>query len=432
MTASLRKFWLQIRASYWFIPAVLTLCAVLLATVTIWIDHRGKADWLWGTGWLRTTSAEGARGLLSVIASAMISIASTVFAITIAAVVYASGSYGPRLLSNFMSDRGNQVSLGTFIATFVYALLVLRTVRVADSANGTFVPQVSTLVATMLVLGAVLVLVYFLHHVPASIRINTVLGGIGRKLLKDIAKRFPLGDARGEALKPVAGDPVTATRSGYIQIIDFAALDKLAERHGATISLCLRTGDFAHPHIPLAEVARCRVDEEIASGVRDAFAFGDSRTSKQDLEFLFDELAEIALRALSPGINDPFTAITSLHWMGAALASLADRDLSCGPEREDFDRERVRPRPDSFEHFLARSLGTVRPAVAANHLAAKVCLDVIGDVAAGCLLEAQLDALHAEANRLHTQMLTFLEGPAREEVSERFRAVRQKLEKVRT
>jgi uncharacterized membrane protein len=428
MTANLRKHWLQVRASYWFIPTLLTLAAIALAVGTLWVDHNGLVGWLWGTGWLRTTSAEGARGLLSVIASAMISIASTVFAITIAAVVYASGNYGPRLLSNFMNDRGNQVSLGTFIATFVYTLLVLRTVRISDDLTGSaFVPQLSTLVSTVLVFCAVLVLVYFLHHVPASIRINTVLAGIGRKLLDDIAERFPHSQGAETAPELDRFRPVTAVGSGYIEIIDFAALDRLAKEHGAAISLCVRTGDFVHPHISLVELSGTATDEKLESGIRDAFAMGDSRTSEQDIEFLFDELVEIALRALSPGINDPFTAITSLHWMGAALASLADRDLSRGPEQQTFDRARVRPRPDSFEHFIERGLGAVRGSVAANPLATRVCLAAIADVGAGRITEARRADLAAEAERLFRQAMTVLQGPDRDDVSERFQEVRQRL-----
>src|SRR3546814_1525448 len=125
-----------------------------------------------------------------------------IFAITIAAVVYASGTYGPRLLTNFMTDRGNQLSLGVFVATFVYGLMVLRVVRAEDEVPATaadaaatylpgFVPQISLLIAVALLLLSVAVLVYFLHHIPASIRINSVLAGIGRRLLRDIEERFP-------------------------------------------------------------------------------------------------------------------------------------------------------------------------------------------------------------------------------------------------
>ena len=181
MRSSLRALWLSIKASYWFIPALLTLFAFALSIATTWLDRNGGSEWLSYLPWYEPSRPEGARAQLTVVASAMIAISSTVFAITIAAVAYASGNYGPRLLTNFMNDRGNQISLGVFIATFVYNLMILRVVR--DPGNGTssaaeaaaFVPQVSVLVSALSMLIGVGVLVFFLHHIPASIRSSDFL-----------------------------------------------------------------------------------------------------------------------------------------------------------------------------------------------------------------------------------------------------------------
>ena len=129
MRSWLRSLWLAVKASYWFVPGLLTLAAFLLALWTIHLDRTLDPQWLELLGASHAVQPEGARAQLTVIASAMIAISSTVFAITIAAVAYASGNYGPRLLTNFMNDRGNQVSLGVFIATFVYNLMLLRIVR---------------------------------------------------------------------------------------------------------------------------------------------------------------------------------------------------------------------------------------------------------------------------------------------------------------
>ena len=128
MIARLRALWQGTRASYWFYPALFTTSAALLAILTVWLDRHGAAQWLTSHEWVDEARPEGARNVLNVISGSMIGVASTVFSITIAAVVYASGSYGPRLLANFMEDRGNQLSLATFIATFVYSVLVLRVV----------------------------------------------------------------------------------------------------------------------------------------------------------------------------------------------------------------------------------------------------------------------------------------------------------------
>ena len=134
MIARLRKIWRDINASYWFLSALFALGAVGLALITLWLDRSGWSDFLSDVSWLQPARPDGASNILTVIAGSMIGVASTVFSITIAAVAYASGNYGPRLLTNFMEDRGNQYSLATFIGTFVFAITVLRTVRAEDEA----------------------------------------------------------------------------------------------------------------------------------------------------------------------------------------------------------------------------------------------------------------------------------------------------------
>ena len=424
LSASVRKVWLDLKGSYWFIPTILSLLAAGLSWLTIWLDLIGAGWWFQGTGWLESSGVEGARSLLTVIASAMIAMASTVFAITIAAVAYASGNYGPRLLTNFMNDRGNQISLGVFIATFVYALSVLRVVDSGDNDSGAggtevFIPQLSLFVASLMVIGAVGVLVYFLHHIPASIRINTVVAGIGRKLLEDIEERFP---EEFQGLEPIEGKPgvaVMPATTGYVEIIEFSTLSRCTEKWGATLSLKIRTGDFVHPGVPLVEVCGADVDEELVERIRSAFAVGSSRTRAQDLEYLIDELVEIALRALSPGINDPFTAVSAIHWLGAAMASLGGRSLCRGPEQDKYDPERVRPLADDFQHFLERAFGAIRASAAGSPIASKMFLDALALAEGNAASPERRRLIRAEAARLAEQAETVLEGPSIEDVRAR-------------
>lgn len=428
MRSSLRAAWLKVTASYWFIPSLLTLAAFVLALTTIHLDRIWGSEWLNAFTWFEGSRPEGARAQLTVISSAMIAISSTVFAITIAAVAYASGNYGPRLLTNFMNDRGNQWSLGVFIATFVFNLTVLRVVRDPQDAPApgesrtealtAFVPQLSMLASAASAIVAVAVLVYFLHHIPASIRINTVLGGIGGKLVRDIGERFPLQGGSSEPEERITGIAIPARSIGYIEIIDFAELDEIARKTELTIALRVRTGDFIHPHVPVVEVSQA-ADEKLQEQILDCFSLGESRTPTQDLEFLIDELVEIALRALSPGINDPFTAITSIHWMGAALAKLADRDLREGPEQESYEGARVQPLADDFEHFVQRSFGAVRASAAANPVAAKNFLTALSHVSIGATSAQRRAALRQEAEMLVQQAELELKGPALREVRER-------------
>jgi uncharacterized membrane protein len=272
------------------------------------------------------------------------------------------------------------------------------------------------LVSSTSVLLAVAVLVYFLHHIPASIRVNTVLAGIGRRLIRDIESRFPLEGGEGEPADGEGGETITARDVGYIEIIDFTELDRIARECGAVFSLRVRTGDFVHPHLPMLDLSGSAASEEIKDRIFACFSYGDSRTPAQDLEFLIDELAEIGMRALSPGVNDPFTAVTAMHWMGAALVKLADRDLRRGPEQESYDPARVRALADDFSHYIRRSFGALRASAAGDSIAASMFLQALAGVAAGSGSRERCAALLEEGRLLMRQARLGLEGPALETV----------------
>lgn len=440
MITRLRAIWADIDASYWFYPGLFAIAALALALFTVWLDRTGQTAWLNQVALIESARPTGARSMLTVIAGSMIGVASTVFSITIAAVAYASGNYGPRLLNNFMEDKGNQLSLATFIATFVYAVTVLRTVRgeeespavlaASDPLPG-FVPQLSLLVAYLMMAVSIMVLVFFLNHIPASIRVNTVLQGIGERLIHDIRKVFNKPN-RGHAaeIRPT-GRPIRTEKIGYIQIIDFERLDRLATKEGGRIELAVRTGDFVHPDMPLAYWK----DEELRSeppddAIRSCFALGGMRTPSQDLHFLIDELVEIGLRALSPGINDPFTAITALHWLGAATAELGQRDLtrSFGKAEKPEEDRLVLPN-DDFAHYVSRGFGSMRPSVAASPNAALVMFDTLRDAASALNDASRRQVLEQEGERLMRQARLNLEGPTLELIEARYHQFRQDMER---
>ena len=421
MTAEIRFFWARLNANYWFFPATFSILAAILAFVMIALDRSGSAEWLNDVSWLVPARPKGAADMLTVMAGSMIGVASTVFSITIAAVAYASGNYGPRLLTNFMEDRGNQLSLATFIGSFVYALIVLRAVRAEDETPATggdaaatalpgFTPQLSLLVAYILMALCVGVLVFFLHHIPSSIRINKVLEGIGQRLLSAIRETYPVEDEFSDAVEQEGGDPLTAWGTGYVQMIDFEDLEKIARDCGCTFSLKVRTGDFVHRDLPLMEIKGCK-PKQIEEKVRDCFTLGATRTPEQDPQFLIDELVEIGLRALSPGINDPFTAITSIHWLGAATSEIGRRDLRkdiCGEEAEDCP---VIPLPDDFSHYVKRGFGAMRSAIATSPTAAEVMLDALSNAAAPIKDKDRQALLREEGRQLALQVETNLVGP---------------------
>lgn len=433
MFARLRSTLFDINASYWFYPALFAASGLLLALLLVHVDRSGAAEFLSDWSWVSPARPDGASNMLTVLAGSMIGVASTVFSITIAAVAYASGTYGPRILTNFMEDKGNQLSLATFVGTFVYAITVLRSVRSEDEASlfvqdatataaPGFVPQLSLLIAFLLMICAVAVLVYFLHHIPSSIRINTVIEDIGHRLMRAIPERFPdCGEAEPPKGEPPEGARIENETTGYLRVIDFEGLRDVAREHELRLWLFVRTGDFVYPGREIIGLDCKSVPDEARRALIDCFAVGASRTPEQDLEFPIDELVEIALRALSPGINDPFTAITATHWLSAATIELGRRSL-VDREAEPWQEEQcVYPLRDGFDHFLARGFGAARSALASNRMAALVALDSLAAAIRSVEGQARPSMLRHEAARLLEQAECTLDGPDLQDVRARFR-----------
>lgn len=423
MKAPLLKLWDDVRSSYWFIPSLMTLGAIGLSFGAVYLDGRIGSKWLDGVSWLYANQPDGARAVLSTIASSMITVAGVTFSITIASVAYATGQFGPRLLTNFMQDRGNQVTLGTFIATFLYCLLVLRTIRSADEPAsgaapgadlvGAFVPHIAILVGIALTLASVGVLIFFIHHIPESIHISNVTAGIGHELNRKIETLFPqtLGRAPEEAGRNAAEDfpagfleeatPICAHGSGYIEHLDNKGLLHVAEAHDLLLRIEYRPGDFISEGLPLVYAwPPSHLDDGVKRRIHGAFAWGRQRTQAQDAMFLVNELVEIAGRALSPGVNDPFTAMSCMDWLGGALASLAGRDLP-GPFRYgDGGQLRVIAHPITFEYFADAAFNQLRPYVREDRNAALHMMKTIGEVGMRAEREAHREVLLEHAARL--------------------------------
>ncbi len=406
----------------------MALVAVLLGAGMVWMDVWLGTSWIKGVSWYQQIQADGAREVLSTIAGSMITVAGVVFSITIVALSYASGQYGPRVLTNFMSDRGNTVTLGTFIATFLYGLTVLRTIRAGEDDG--FVPQLAVMVGMLLALCSIGVLIYFIHHVSQTIHINHVVARIGEMLVEDAGKRFPdligkparqqKAQAAIPRIDPAAGC-VRATSTGYIQLIDETALLECAGRFNVLVRLRYRPGDFVMAGRILADITPAGAidDDDLSEAVRDCFSTGKKRTPENDIMFLVSELVEIAARALSPGINDPITAVTCLDWLGAGGTEFARRKLPHAARVDDEGAARVIALPVDFARFVELSFGRLRHYVAADPIAALHLLRVIGEVAAECRHREEVDTLQEEVVRFADMVEHRLEGADRDAVLRR-------------
>ena len=369
MRSRLLQLWESVRSSFWFVPSLMAFGAIGLSFATVGIDAGPVGESLANSvGWLWSGGAEGARSLLSTVASSMITVTGTVFSITIAALTLASSQFGPRLLRNFTRDTGNRVVLGTFVGTFLYCLLVLRTVR--DQDEGGFVPYLSVTCGVLLATASVGVLIYFIHHIASSIQAETVAAAVAAELKSDISRLgppAPPGPGDSEIQSPVLlpdrpAYQLRALGSGYVQNLDRDDLFHTAEDRDLTIQLLRQPGDFASQGEVLLRVWASQGDlsDDDAGRLLGCVSLGPERTPTQDVRYGVRQLTEIAARALSPGINDPFTAMGCADWLADALAELARRGVPSGVRRGADDAVRLMEQPIGFAEIARLSFEPFR------------------------------------------------------------------------
>lgn len=364
-----------------------------MAFVAVALDEAGTGDWLQRLGWSYTGGAEGASLLLGTVAGSMIAIAGTVFSMTLVALSLASSQLGPRLLRNFMRDTANQVVLGTFVATFVYCLLVLRTIRRADEVA--FVPHLSVSIGVLLAIVSIGVLIYFIHHVSVSIQADEVVARVARELQEGIDRLFPrdLGELGPDASKdPGAAElpaafacearPVGAAEDGYLQLIDADALMALASKEDLVLRLERRPGHYLVKGQTMVMVwPGNRITDTLVDEMSAAFILGNQRTAAQDVEFSIHQLVEIAVRALSPGINDPFTATACVDRLGSALCRLARRQMPSPHRLDTHGRLRLLTPGSTFAEIADTAFNQIRQSARSNPAVAIRMLDAIAQIA---------------------------------------------------
>ncbi len=382
MRTRLIGWWHAAQESLWALPGGVVLACALLALTLVEVDralalsHRGGRLWVFGGG------AEGARGVLEAIAGSLITVTGTVFSITIVTLQLASTQFTPRVLRTFTRDRGVQAVLGVFIGTFTYCLLVLRSVRSQSSDGAQFVPGVSVVVAILLALASVGFLIYFIHHMAHAIRVTSVLEHVtadGRAL---IDRRFPDGTgepASGDSTP--AGDPaiIPATTSGYLHFVAIDALFNIAIDRETTIRAEKMVGDFVLAGESLALVwPNLELPDDFLKRVEQEFVLGRERTLEQDVELPFRQLADIAVKALSPGVNDPTTAVTCIDRLAELILSVARRGAPAPSyERANSPIRLIIPVP-SFEKLCGTAFAQIGHFGAGDEVVAVHLMDTLG------------------------------------------------------
>lgn len=363
-----------LRTTFWVVPTILIVVAGLLFLVTFEIDWAAYHHHLTLPWWVRTGSADAGRQVLIAIAAAIITTVGVVFSITILALTLASQQFGPRMMRNFIRDPGNQLTLGIFVGTFVYSVLGLGSITTLP--GGDFVPHLTITVAEALLLLDLAVLIYFIHHISKSIQLPEVIAGIARDLDRAIEAEFPqlqgeIEDTRDGSSDDVAelierlsnrGADVEAKQSGYLQFVGYNQLIDIAEKLDGVIRLAHRPGHFVVANRRLATVWPAGAADQVASALGKAHVTGPHRTLTQDPVFAIDQMVEIGIRALSPAVNDTFTALTCIDWLSAALSKISARALEEGVYRGRSGKVRLIESDPSYARMVNRAFDKIRQA----------------------------------------------------------------------
>jgi uncharacterized membrane protein len=369
MRQILLKLWLTMQSNLWLLPGLIVLGCVLLglglieASVHVGPEVQERWPWLFGAG------AEGARGMLQAIATSMITVAGVSFSIVIVALTVAASQYTSRILRNFMRDRATQIVLGVFVGIFAYCLVVIRSIRGETEDYAGFVPVVAVMVGVVLGVTSIGFLIYFIHHIAASIQASEIIASIADETAKSVDDLFPetLGEEEPPEQRPNNGalqdrkwNPVGAPGTGYIQAVDQRALLTAAENHDLLIRMERAIGDFVAEGSLVAAYSRLGDERADVNGeIERAFLVGRFRTVEQDAAFGVRQMVDIALRALSPGINDTTTATTCIDYLGAILRRLAPRRIE-EPYRGEEGDLRVIARGPTFQSLLADAFDHIR------------------------------------------------------------------------
>ena len=374
MITKLHHWWQEKRSSFWFIPALMVLDAVVLATLLIIVDATVDLHVVERWPLLFGAGAAGARGLLIAVASSMITVAGVVFSITLVALSLTSSQYTSRVIRNFMRDRVNQVVLGVFVGIFAYCLVVLRTIRGGD--EGAFVPSLAVLAGLILAFVGIAFLIYFIHYISKSIQASSIIAGAAWETIAAVDHLFPEAldedgaeDRNGKLWTLLADQPwsaVPAGKTGYIESIDADALLDVARKHGTILRMERGIGEFVVEGTPLVSVADPGVlEDETTAELNAVYVISRQRTVEQDAAYGIRQIVDIAMKALSPGINDTTTAVMCVDYLTAILVRLATRRIAAS-HRLDQGELRVVARGPSFESLLAEAFDQIRQNAAGN------------------------------------------------------------------
>lgn len=388
-------------SALWLLPSMSAVLALVVGWVlsTIDVDVTGPLSFLVFEG-----TADDARSLLVTVAVTMLGVLATVFGLAVVALQLSSTQFSPRLVRNFLRDGATQRVMSIFFATFAYAAAGLYTVGVGAGGRVDRYPRLAVSGALVLLFVSVAAVIWYADHLVHSLQIDVIMGVAARATLRVVAGVRESGDEPVPA-RPGHATAVPAERSGYLQTLLPGQLVRFAEQHRVTVALVPRIGDYVAAGTPLAHVWAAGADAarpdptQLTRAVRDAVDLGFERTLQQDVAFGIRQLVDIACKALSPAVNDPYTAVQAVHHLTDVFVALAPRQLGSHILRSASGPGAVVIRGRRFGDYLAAACGQIRRYGASEPTVAVALLELVTTCAyAGGRTEDRLAVLGAEAD----------------------------------
>lgn len=343
--------------------------AILLSMGTITLDHWLMQQPNKSIEWLFTIRPEGARAILATIAGSMITVAGVTFSMTVLAVSFSMGQIGPRLIQNFMRDTANQFTLGIFISTFLYSILILLTVVSPNElGRNAFTPHISIIISLVLAIVSIGFFIFFIHHIPESINVFNLLDKISKEFQTQLNLLFPdkINSNKNKTVEKILPpnsfndpQPIISNKNGYIRYIDEDIILKLAIELDCIIEIKFPPGSFVTRRTPLMYVNK-PLNKKQQDKCLDSFAIGCEKNQEHDLLFLSDEIVEIIAHALSTGNNAPFIATTAMDWLQVMIESLSERVVADDFFYDENHQLRIIKQNLTLEFFINNVFGKIR------------------------------------------------------------------------
>ncbi|MFI2810429.1 DUF2254 domain-containing protein [Microbulbifer sp. JSM ZJ756] len=431
MRHSLQHLGEQLRTSFLTVPASMIVLAILLAIGLRLLDSAVDVAGATGIDWLSISDANSARALLSTIASSTITVAGTVFSITVVALTLASNQFGPRVVRNFVRDRSTQVALGIFLASFVYALVTIRSIDTLEDNVSNY--DLAVHVAMLLALASILFLVYFIHNVALTIQVDNITHQINQEFHRAIDREYPQSpkDMEGQKFDEDRLElgqgwiNIPSGSGGYVQLVNRPALQALAEKYDCCLQITCHAGAYVNHWGVIGRIFDSPADmDSLLTGIHSAVEIGSQPTAEQDIVFSIRQLSQIAVRALSPGVNDPFTAYTCVDRLVEGLGTVLQRPEPGNCFTDELGRLRLVTRELTFADLLDASLDEICEHGRANGVFMRHLLNSLLRLSRACGRGQDRRAMLAYVRQLEEDCETFIES------SNDLQAIKSRVEEI--